>query len=403
MPTETVAFGPYTNLTQTGPNFSVWNPIILETYADIFYLIHSNKENTEDWMFSVDISNPSKIGAMSHNMLNSPIPRNVTVKKTMAWEAMGGHNGGPAFALVQRIDPVDRPFLSALNLNGPAIAQWQYIDYNIKVTDSLGVDPSIPTGTPSPQDISPPSSGSSAGLIVGCIVGALAIICSTGWFLYRRRVKKLTVSESDSKQEQSIPTTHSAVPPQLGRFWMDSSEQGSGKIIVSPEPLVKGEYLPQQVNYTYAPYHLGVTTNTADYIQTHSNIVPGAPQTHNVYPSMTMPPITHATQGQQQPHVSVQQHPGFSTAVPGAAQSSNESAAGTSNIRSPQTLEIASGHLSLEQNNRSPQYVDNATDPIPLVNSSNVENVCRDPNTATVQTPSTNGPPVPMHSRPVQR
>jgi hypothetical protein len=122
---------------------------------------------------------------------------------SLIWMVIGGHDGAPVLGFNYRMDLKNTSHLSAVYLDGVNIGKWESVPWKINVSEPFGIytyPPPRRTGPPSESSSSP-----STGLIVGCVLGGLAVIgVAVFLFIYysRRMTKQMNEAYSTKQQQQ---------------------------------------------------------------------------------------------------------------------------------------------------------------------------------------------------------
>ncbi|KAF9431566.1 hypothetical protein BGZ76_000142 [Entomortierella beljakovae] len=202
IPAAFTLYGNFTNITSSGPSLSYFNPVISGMYNGLFYFVHqvstdspTQKDVTESshWLSVMRFTNTSGVAGTSvvyYMKLKDEIPS--TINDTTYFEIFGGKGESPTLVFFQTTRKfTNETRLCALHLDGPSVGQWEYADYMVNVTDTIGIDPSPPVnGTLTPDPNQDTTSNPSTGLIVGLAVGLSALVCSIVFLLYSRRTRR---------------------------------------------------------------------------------------------------------------------------------------------------------------------------------------------------------------------
>ncbi|KAF9363820.1 hypothetical protein BGX34_003239 [Mortierella sp. NVP85] len=177
-------------------------PLITGFFSDTFYSILRRYDSagmptdTLTLVSFADLKAPKFIGEFN---LTEPI-NTFRDTRSARWLVIGGHEGAPVLGFYYRMDFRNTSFLSAVHLDGPNIGKWESVPWKINVSEPFGI-----YTYPPPRRTGPPESSSSpsTGLIVGCVLGGLAVIgVAVFLFIYYSRRMTKQMNEAYSKKQQ---------------------------------------------------------------------------------------------------------------------------------------------------------------------------------------------------------
>ncbi|KAK3807613.1 MAG: hypothetical protein J3Q66DRAFT_82157 [Benniella sp.] len=187
------------------------DPLTTGFFSDTFYSILRRYDSVgipTDALTLVSFTDPTAPKFIRELNLTEPI-NNFGDTRGLIWIVIGGHGGAPVLGFNYRMDSKNTSHLSAVYLDGPNIGKWESVPWKINVSEPFGIytyPPPRRTGPPSESSSSP-----STGLIVGCVVGGLAVI-GVAVFLfihYSRRMTKQMNEAYSTKQQQQQQQQHS--------------------------------------------------------------------------------------------------------------------------------------------------------------------------------------------------
>lgn len=197
--------------------------------------------------------------------LTEPINTFFDSTKSAYWCTVGGDNGSPALGFFDRIDFLNSSHLGAVYLEGPNVGRWDYVPWKINVTESFGkylYPPPRRTGAPEDS-----SSGPSTGLIVGCVVGGLAII-GVAVFLFifysRRMTKQFNEANAakEQQQHQNVAPDHFEQDLKQKPYAAHNTHLPATQVAVPASVAPLGPSLQQQINLSSHPRPGFVSTLT---------------------------------------------------------------------------------------------------------------------------------------------
>ncbi|KAF9898740.1 hypothetical protein BX616_003665 [Lobosporangium transversale] len=215
-PSPIRGFGPFSNITANGANFSLAHHQMGGSFGDTYYFVYEQGGPDERpmWLVTMNMANVSEIKDPKSTKFSRRWPIDATTK-SLLWQTVGGSSEGPAFALVHTTSQRNASRYYGFNLNGPSIGQWYNVTHSINVTDSFGKGIG-----PTPTDLiavtihpsgNVHSTGPSTGLIIGLVIALLAVLGSLGstvYYRWRTAINNSDDSHNNQNGNRSLSQAH---------------------------------------------------------------------------------------------------------------------------------------------------------------------------------------------------
>lgn len=230
--------------------------IVAGFFLDNYYTIRRfNNGTAVDTLEVLNMANVKKAVFKPEVNLTTPINTFWDYTNGYDWCTVGGYAGSPVLGFFNRYDLTNTSHLEAVHLDGPKIGTWEYAPWHVNVSEPYGyfLNPPPPRTGPSSD-----SDGPSTGLIVGCVLGGLAIIGIAAFlfvFYSRRMTRELNearaardLREKEDQEYLQQPFQHSP-PPNAGKDIKHKLEVPLPQTSAAPIE----HSLQQQINLSHHP------------------------------------------------------------------------------------------------------------------------------------------------------